>query len=131
MGPKNFPQNEPGPKLLPTLPRKRLPESPKDPAAGLLINQLLTLARVVIDLVERQETAADPVCLGEVEIAALVLRDYGDRKLLELKVHRAMLSREGIELDFQTGDLGQGVSWSLKLTHHKPGSSDPRPRLAE
>ncbi len=99
----------------------------KEAEPHLLLNQLLTLAHVVIDLVERQETVGDPVELGEAEIAALVLHDYGDRTLPELRVHRAALSVKGIELEFRTRALDQEVSWSLKLTRHNPGKSEPSP----
>jgi len=92
------------------------PKILKELGTHLLLDQLLTLARVVIDLVERQETAGDPVDLDEAEIAALVLHDYGGRTLPELKVHRATLSPEGIELDFRTRALDREFLWSLKLT---------------
>ncbi len=111
----------------PILVRKEQPGSLRELERHLLLNQLQVLAHVVIDLVERQETAADPVLLDEAQIAALVLHDYGDRTLPELRVHRAMLSLEGIELDFRTRPPDQEVLWSLRLARHKPGISDPSP----
>jgi len=97
----------------------------------LLLDQLLVLARVAIDLVERQEKAADPVALDEAEIAALVLRDYGDRKLSGVRLKRGMLCSKGIGLSFQTQSQGQEVWWSLILTRHSAGSSAPSPRPPE
>lgn len=124
---KKRPQSERGPAVLTISTHKTVPKTPRGLERPLLLNQLLTLARVVIDLVERQETAEDPVCLDEAEIVALVLHDYGDRTLPGLKVHRATLSQAGIELDFGTQHLGREVLWSLKLTRHKPGRSEASP----
>lgn len=124
---KNRPQSVPGPEDRPISGRKQERVTPKGFERSLLLNRLLVLARVAIDLVERQETAADPACLDVAEIAALVLRDYGDRTLRELKFEGAVLDSEGIELWFQTRPQGKVVKWSLLLTRHKPGSSDPSP----
>jgi len=127
MFPKIHPQNERDLFGHPTLAHKKGLEPLEKLGHRLLLNQLLTLARVVIDLVEQQETAGDPVWLDEAQIVALVLRDYGVRTLPGLTVHRATLSQEGIELDFQTLLQDQEVSWSLKLTRHSPGSSEAKP----
>jgi len=97
------------------------------PVRQSLLDLLRVLARVVIDLVERQEKAGDLVWLDAVEIAALVLRDYGDRTLRELRLHGVALSSEGIELLFETGEKDQPVLWSLILTRQSPGKSEPSP----
>lgn len=127
MVPKKHPRSEQGRSGLTISSHKTLPKSLRGLERPLLLDQLLTLARVAIDLVQRQEKAEDPVYLDEAEIVALVLHDYGDRTLPGLKVHRAMLSQAGIELDFGTQHLGREVLWSLKLTRHKPGRSEASP----
>ncbi len=109
------PQSERDHSVPPTLSRTSRPAIPAGFVQPLLLDQLLILARVAIDLVELQEKAEDPVSLDEAQIAAVVLRDYGDRKLRELRLHSAQLSAEGIALYFETGKRGQVTSWSLKL----------------
>ncbi len=119
-------QNEPDQKAPPTSDHKKEPRTRVDPDR-LLLNQLLVLARVAIDLVERQEKAEDRAWLDEAEIAALVLRDYGTQKSQGLRLEGALLSQEGIELYFESRHQDPTVLWSLILTRYKPGRSEPSP----
>ncbi len=120
-------RSERDPEFLPTSTHKAQQMKREEIERHLLLGQLLVLARVAIGLVERQETAEDPVWLDVAEIAALVLRDYGDRKLSGLLFEGGKLDQGGIVLFFRTPGRGQEVEWSLTLTRHKPGKSEPSP----